>query len=49
MSVVSIPVAVVADAATLGGVLTERKESYTAEALHDLRQNIKNATDPEKS
>ena len=32
----------------LGGAMTDKDKPYTAEALSDLVQNIKDATTPEK-
>lgn len=48
LSVVSVPVAVVSDVVTMGGAMTDKDKPYTAEALSDLVQNIKDATTPEK-
>lgn len=48
VSVVEIPVAVVADAVTLGGTLTDRNEPYTAKAMENLVENLENAADPSK-
>jgi hypothetical protein len=47
-AVITVPAGVVADIATLGGVLTEKDKPYTAEALGDMLDNLKNATRPEK-
>lgn len=47
-AVVTVPVAVVADALTLGGALTDKEKPYTAEAVGDLVDNLKNATDPNR-
>lgn len=47
-SVVTIPVAVVADAMTLGGALTESDEPYTASEVKKLVENLQNVTDPDK-
>lgn len=47
-AVVTIPVGVVADVVTLGGTLTDTKQPYTAEAVSDFVQNLKNATTPSK-
>jgi len=44
--VVTAPVAVVADVITLGGALTDKDKPYTAEALGDFVDNLKNATNP---
>ena len=46
VAVVTVPVAIVADVVTLGGELTDKRESYTGEALGDMLQNLKNATTP---
>lgn len=40
-AVVDVPVSVAADVATLGGVLTDKDESYTSEAASRLVQNVK--------
>lgn len=47
-AVVTVPVAVVADAITLGGSLTDKEKPYTAEAVGDLVDNLKNASEPRK-
>lgn len=47
-AVVATPVAVVADALTLGGVNTGRDQSYTSQALSNVLENISDATDPKK-
>jgi hypothetical protein len=47
-AVVTVPVAVVADVVTMGGVLTDKKTPYTAEAVSDMVQNLKNASRPER-
>jgi predicted metalloprotease len=44
--VVQTPVALVADALTLGGTLSDRKESYTSQAVSDVVKNIDNAVKP---
>lgn len=49
LGVVSIPVALVADAVTLGGSLTDRNTPYTASAVSDVVTNIENATKPDPS
>lgn len=46
-SVVTIPVAVVADAVTLGGALNERDEPYTLSEVSKLLENLQNVTDPD--
>jgi hypothetical protein len=45
-SVVTVPVAVVADVVTMGGALTDKNKPYTAEAVEDLVDNLKDATKP---
>jgi hypothetical protein len=45
-AVVTVPVAVVADVVTLGGTLSDKGESYTADALSDMVDNLKDATNP---
>lgn len=47
LGVVTVPVAVVADVVTLGGVLTDKSEPYTAEAVSDVVKNLKNAANPD--
>jgi hypothetical protein len=47
VGVVTVPVAVVADVVTLGGTLTDKEQPYTAEAVSDVVQNLKDATKPE--
>ena len=47
LGVVTVPVAVVADLVTLGGVLTDKSEPYTAEAVSDVVKNLKNAANPD--
>lgn len=48
LSVVTVPVAVVTDVVTMGGVTTDHKGTYTGEAVSDLLENLKNATDPKE-
>lgn len=43
----AIPIAVVADVITLGGVLNGNDEPYTSKALLALMKNIENASRPE--
>lgn len=45
-AVVTVPVSVVADVVTLGGSLTDKDKPYTAEAVEDLVDNLKDATKP---
>lgn len=47
VSVVTVPVAVVADVVTLGGALTDKDKPYTAEAVEDFVDNLKDATKPD--
>lgn len=46
LGVVTVPVAVVADVVTLGGVLTDKAKPYTVEAVSDVVKNLKNASQP---
>ena len=46
--VITIPVAVAADAVTLGGSLTDKDKPYTAKAVSDVVANLANATRPQK-
>ena len=48
VAVVTVPVAVVADVVTLGGSLTDKEQPYTAEAVGDLVDNLKDATRPNR-
>lgn len=47
VGVVTIPVAVVADAVTLGGSLTDKNRPYTADAVSDVVKNLQNVTRPD--
>ena len=47
LAVVTIPVALVADAVTLGGVTEGKSRTYTGEAVSDAVQNLRDATEPE--
>lgn len=40
VDIVKAPVAVVKDVVTMGGVLDDRKKSYTAEKLEDIADDI---------
>lgn len=42
--VVETPVAMVADVITMGGVLTDKKEPYTATAIKGVMDNVTKAT-----
>lgn len=46
LGAVTVPVAVVADVATLGGAIVDKNEPYTASAVKDVLQNLKDATKP---
>lgn len=43
--VIETPLAVAADAVTLGGMLTDKAETYTATALSKVVRNVANATE----
>jgi len=45
--VVETPIAIIADALTLGGSITDKDEPYTATALKGVMKNIEHATKPE--
>lgn len=45
-AVVTVPVAAVADVITLGGALTDKDKPYTAEAVEDFVDNLKDASRP---
>lgn len=42
--VVETPIALVADAITLGGSLTDKDEPYTSTALKGVMKNVENST-----
>jgi len=44
--VVETPIAIVADALTLGGLITDKDKPYTATALKGVMKNVENATKP---
>lgn len=48
MAVVDIPVALVSDAATLGGVLVDKEggSTFTGDAARRLVKNVSDITDP---
>lgn len=48
-AVVTIPVSVAADVVTMGGAMTDKAKPYTAEAVEDLIDNLKDATKPSGS
>ena len=39
VNVVTLPVAIVKDVTTLGGVVTERQKSYTSEKLEQIKED----------
>ncbi len=45
--VVETPIAIAADVLTLGGLITDKDELYTATALKGVMKNVENATKPE--
>ena len=47
LGVVTIPVAVIADVVTLGGVCTDKDRPYTADAISDVIKNLENAAKPD--
>ena len=46
--IVEVPIAMVKDVVTMGGVLDEKKEPYTATKLKELKDDLINIDDPEK-
>lgn len=46
-AVVTVPVSLAADVVTMGGAMTDKDRPYTADALSDLIQNLKDATEPD--
>jgi len=48
VAVAVTPVAVVADVVTLGGKLTDRKETYTGQVLDAVEKNLSDTIDPRK-
>lgn len=48
VAVAVTPVAVVADVVTLGGELTDRKETYTGQVLDAVEKNLSDTIDPRK-
>lgn len=43
-AVVEVPISVAADAITLGGSLTDKKQPYTATAVEKIVKNVQEAT-----
>jgi hypothetical protein len=48
VGIVTAPIDVVADIATLGGTLNDKEETYTGKKLSDVMENLADASDPEK-
>lgn len=48
VGVATVPVAVAADIATLGGALNDKPRPYTAQAVSDVVTNLANATKPSR-
>lgn len=46
VGVVTLPVTLVADAATLGGSLTDKDQPYTGTALESILKNLEKAVKP---
>lgn len=46
--VIETPIAIAADIATLGGVLTDKDETYTGKAIKGVMKNVEHATKPER-
>ena len=42
--VVETPIAIAADIVTMGGVMTDKKEPYTATAIKSVMKNVEHAT-----
>lgn len=47
-AVVTVPLSLAADVVTLGGACTDKDRPYTADALSDMVQNLKDAAAPRK-
>ena len=45
-AVIDIPLAIVADTITIGGVLNDKDTTYTGDAAARLVKNVKNMADP---
>ena len=48
VAVVTVPVDVVADVITMGGVMTDQDEPYTAQKARKIMRNIDDAVNPKK-
>jgi hypothetical protein len=45
-SIIDLPVAIVADAVTLGGAVNDRENTYTGDAARRLVKNVSDMADP---
>lgn len=45
--VIETPIAIAADVVTMGGVMTDKDEPYTATALKRVVENVESATKPD--
>lgn len=45
--VIEAPIAIVADVVSMGGLLTDKGEPYTASAIKGVIKNVENATKPD--
>ena len=45
-AIVTVPVALVADVVTMGGALADKDKPYTAEAVEDMVDNLRDASRP---
>lgn len=45
--VIEAPIAIVADVVSMGGLLTDKDEPYTASAIKGVIKNVENATKPD--
>ena len=45
---VTTPASLVADAITLGGAITDKRQPYTASALQDVLRNLQDASKPKR-
>jgi len=45
--VIETPIAIAADIVTMGGLVTDKDEPYTATALKGVMQNVENAAKPD--
>jgi len=45
LNIAVLPITAIADAATLGGVLTDEKDPYTVKRLREAKKNMEEALD----